>query len=99
MRFALPFQIVLLFLCSSTLHAEDWVAWRHDAGRSAVTREVLPEQLHLLWSRALGRNHVAWEEDVRLQFDASYEPIVVGQKLIVASARNNTVTSVKPIWL
>lgn len=73
--------------------ADDWPAWRHDAHRSAVTAEALPPQLRLHWTRKLGANHVAWGEDPRIQFDASYEPIVVGKQVIVASARDHSVSA------
>jgi hypothetical protein len=73
--------------------AEDWPAWRHDAGRSAVTQESLPVKLFPVWTRSLQPNQVAWQEDPRLHFDASYEPIVVGKRLIVASSRTNSVTA------
>lgn len=73
--------------------AEDWPAWRHDAARSGVTTEKLPQQLQLAWSRALQPNHVAWQEDVRLQFDRAYEPVVAGQRVVIASAREHSVSA------
>ena len=72
---------------------DDWPAWRHDAQRSAVTRETLPAKLFPMWTWSLEQNHIAWQEDPRLHFDASYEPIVVGNRMVVASARTNSVTA------
>lgn len=75
------------------LTASDWPTWRHDAARTAATDEQLPDHPIAMWSRELGPNHVAWQEDTRLQFDASYEPIVVDKTLLVASARTNSVSA------
>ncbi|MDA1180423.1 MAG: PQQ-binding-like beta-propeller repeat protein, partial [Planctomycetota bacterium] len=97
-------QIVgLLAILTGSLTASDWPTWRHDAARTATTDEQLPDHPTALWSRELGPNHVAWQEDIRLQFDASYEPIVVGKILLVASARTNSVSAYRtetgePIW-
>ncbi|MFV2066257.1 MAG: PQQ-binding-like beta-propeller repeat protein [Pirellulales bacterium] len=74
--------------------AEDWPTWRHDAARSAVSSEQLSEQLSLAWWRDLRPNHVAWSEDPRLQFDATYEPIVVGDTMVVASARTDSIVAI-----
>ncbi len=91
-------RILVISLVASVFSAdqawgEDWPAWRHDAERSAVTQESLPTTLTPLWTRSLGPNHIAWREDMRLQFDAAYEPIVVGKQLVLASARDNAVYS------
>jgi outer membrane protein assembly factor BamB len=86
-------SIVACLLLANHLVAADWPAWRHDAARSAVTTEALPVDLQLQWTRSLGPNHIAWGEDPRLQFDASYEPIVTDGKLIVASASDHSVTA------
>ena len=85
--------LVLITLSASVATADDWPTWRHDSQRSAVTAASLPKDLKLTWSRELGPNHIAWGEDPRLQFDASYQPIVVGKTLVVASARTHSVTA------
>jgi len=74
--------------------ATDWPTWRFDAGRSAATPEELPETLHLHWTRAMPALKPAWPEDPRLQFDASYEPVVAGDTLFFGSSRNDSVTAV-----
>lgn len=79
-----------LFLSSQTI-AEDWPTWRNNAQRTAVTSEQLPEVLHLQWSRELEPLKPAWPEDPRIQFDAHYEPVVVGETLFVGSSRNDSV--------
>ena len=73
--------------------ASDWPMWRHDAARSGATAGALPDQLAVSWWRDLPANHVAWEEDPRIQFDATHEPIVVGQTLMVASSRTDSITA------
>ena len=43
--------ILSFFLFLPGLTADDWPTWRHDASRSAATDQVLPDTLHLQWSR------------------------------------------------
>ncbi len=85
------FQFWLTVLMASCATAADCPMWRYDASRSGAIPESLPADLQLSWSRDLGPNHIAWSEDVRLQFDACYQPIVAGQTMFVASSRNDTV--------
>jgi outer membrane protein assembly factor BamB len=73
--------------------AADWPTWRHDSGRSGVTDEQLPAEMYLQWSRKLPPLKPAWPEDVRLQFDADYQPIVVGKLMYIASSHNDSVTA------
>lgn len=94
MKRSIIYIIATLSFFVSKGYPADWPAWRHDSSRTAVTNESLPQELHPNWSLQLGPNHIAWGEDPRLQFDASYQPIVVDRKLIVASARTNSVTAV-----
>lgn len=64
----------------------DWPQWRCDARRSAVTAEALPATMHLEWARRLPAPAAAWPaSQTKLQFDASYEPVVAGQRLFVGS--------------
>lgn len=76
------------------LSAADWPTWRFDAGRSAATPEELPASLKLQWTRLMDPQKPAWPEDPRLQFDAAYEPVVVGDSLYFGSSRDDSVTSV-----
>jgi len=69
--------------------------WRHDANRSAAAIETqLPAKLYLQWTREYAAPRPAWQEDVRVQFDATYEPIVVGQTMLVGSAQTDSVTAI-----
>jgi hypothetical protein len=72
--------------------ADDWPMWRYDAGRTAVAPIVLPDELHLQWVRQLAPLKPAYQNP-RLQFDAGYEPVVLGKTLFVGSSRNDSVTA------
>jgi outer membrane protein assembly factor BamB len=72
----------------------DWPMWRYDAARSAVTPEEMPETLHLQWVRELGRPEPAWPTNQqKLQFDATYEPVVQGETIFVPSMVSDRVTA------
>ncbi len=81
-------RAILLLLCATALPAADWPMWRHDAGRTASTTQVMPEKLDLIWSRELPPLRPAFKE-TRLQFDRSYEPVVAGKRIIVGSSRED----------
>ena len=66
--------------------AADWPMWRYDAGRSAASPAPLAAELHLQWVRQLPAPAPAWpEEQYKLQFDRSYEPVVMGRQIFVPS--------------
>jgi len=85
--------VEILFLpCIADAH--DWPMWKYDAGRSAASPQELPDQLHLQWTRKLAPPKPAWPKSQdRLQFDASYEPVVAGQTLFVGSMVSDRVTA------
>lgn len=84
-------------MASQDVQAADWPAWRGDARRSAVSPAGLPERLHLQWTRDLGTPQPAWprEQDYhgKLEYDVSYQPIVVDGRLIVPSMVGDSVTA------
>lgn len=90
----LAWASLLIVSLSGQATAADWPTWRFDAGRSASSPEQLPTSLNLQWTRALPELRPAWPEDPRLQFDASYEPVVAGETLYYGSSRNDSVTAV-----
>ena len=58
--------------------AADWPMWRYDANRSGASPVSLPVDLRLQWIRRLPKPAPAWrEEQYKLQFDRSYEPVVM----------------------
>lgn len=68
--------------------------WRYDAARTGASPDALPAALHLQWTLELPRPSPAWRgEQDKLQFDRSYEPIVVGKLLIVPSMVRGSVTA------
>ena len=84
-----------IVLCGvpSSASAADWPMWRHDAQRSGTTPEELAEQLHLEWVRTLPPPRVAWPNEPRLHFDASYEPVVMGKRMFVGSMVDGSVSA------
>ncbi|HBJ38791.1 MAG TPA: hypothetical protein DDZ51_29400, partial [Planctomycetaceae bacterium] len=72
--------------------ADDWPMWRGDARRSGDWEGKLADRLHPLWIRELPPLEPAYHHP-RLHFDAGYEPIVIGDRIIVGSSRNDRVTA------
>ncbi len=87
-------SISLSGLFASAAQTADWPTWRHDEGRSGSTPQKLANELHLQWTLQAEPLTPAWPEDRRLQFDAVYEPVVVGTTMFLASGRNDSVTAV-----
>lgn len=83
---------LVLSLHAAAAGAADWPMWRYDCARSAAAPEELPARLYMQWSRPLGESRPAWS-DPRLDFEASHEPIVMGEALIVGSSRHDCVTA------
>ncbi len=89
----LVYALAAVFLLAP-VEAADWPQWRFDAGRTAVTPHELPADLHLHWFRQLPTPDPAWGPRQRsLQFDASYEPVVMGRSLFVGSMVSDSVTA------
>jgi outer membrane protein assembly factor BamB/SAM-dependent methyltransferase len=77
---------------ASTAHAADWPMWRYDAARGNASPDALPAKLHSQWTLQLPPPRPAWPaSQTKLQFDADYQPIVVGKLLIVGSTVNDSV--------
>ena len=81
--------------CILATHAfgADWPQYRHDASRSAASTESLPESLHLAWMRELPKPLPAFPTEVRLRYDATYEPVVLGKTMVVPSMVTDSVTA------
>ncbi len=87
--------VSVIAVTSQPLQSADWPMWRHDSQRSGASPDAaLSVELQLQWSRDLGPQQPAWPEDPRLLFDASYEPVVLGQTMFVGSARTDSVTAI-----
>ncbi len=87
------YACIVFVIGSGVASAEDWPMWRFDANRSAVSLQKLPEKMHLQWVRKYPRVQPAFESK-RLQFDAGYEPVVMGKTLFVGSPCNDSVTAI-----
>jgi outer membrane protein assembly factor BamB len=77
------------------LWAGDWPMWRCDAARSGAAPEGIAADPVLLWTRKLPPVRQAWpfEANHRLDFDASYEPVVMGKLLLLGSPNDGGVTA------
>src|SRR5687768_11479702 len=84
---------LILLLVPVIAEAGDWPQWRYDAQRSAASPDELPTQLAVHWSRDLPPLVPAWSDQPKMQFDAAYEPIVVGQLMMIGSSHDNSVTA------
>jgi len=71
----------------------DWPQWRYDAQRSAASPDELPLRLQIHWTRDLPPLVPAWPDQAKMQFDAAYEPVALGQRLFVGSSHDNCVTA------
>src|SRR4051794_39708751 len=87
--------VCLIVTCAlpTSSHAADWPLWRHDANRSAASPQVLPARLHLQWVREYPPLKPAWPDQGKMQFDAAYEPVILGQTLFVPSSRTDSLTA------
>src|SRR5688572_22027313 len=85
--------LVVAVLSCQPLAAGDWPMWRYDAQRSAATSEELPSELKLHWVRELPPLAPAWPDQEKMHFDAAYEPVVVGKRLLIGSSYDHSVTA------
>ena len=85
--------VAILCVALSQLSAADWPQFRYDAGHTAASPEALPDELHLAWIKELLPPKPAFPNEVRLRYDASYEPVVMGKTMFVPSMVTDTVTA------
>jgi len=83
----------LCVLPGVSLVASDWPTWRCDPSRGGYTSEDLADELHLQWTLELPKPALAWPNEPRTNFDASYEPVVMGKRLFVGSPNEGSVTA------
>lgn len=95
---------LIIFSFGINIHAADWPQWRQDSGRTAVSTLNVGKlsDWNPLWIRHLPKPDPAFN-DVRLQFDKGYEPIVLGKRIFISSNVDDSVTSFdtdsgKEIW-
>ncbi len=92
-RYSLSAPIALVCLLTTSTWAADWPQFRYDAGRTAASPHELPAQMQVLWTRTLPPPRPAFPHEVRLAFDASYEPVVLGNTMLVPSMVTDCVTA------
>lgn len=83
---------ITMLAVTSTASADDWPMWRHNPGRTGITTADLPTSMKVAWVRDLPIIEPAFHNE-RLQFDAGYEPVIAGGKVLIASSRNDSVTA------
>jgi hypothetical protein len=92
-RFCCLLLMVLGLLPGAGAPGADWPQFRYDAGRTAASPAELPAALHVQWTRRFPPPRPAFPGEIRLRFDASYEPVVLGKTLFVPSMVTDSVTA------
>ncbi|MCE5277575.1 MAG: PQQ-binding-like beta-propeller repeat protein [Planctomycetaceae bacterium] len=98
--------LIALIFSAASVRADDWPQWRHDAQRTAVGSEKLPETLSLLWTQQWPQLEPAWPDQIPqnyMTFDVSYKPVVLGKRMFVGSSLNHRLTAIdtdtgKELW-
>ena len=94
MKTRFPFVLFMLAcLLTAKIRAGDWPQFRYDVGRTAASPHELPTDLQLRWTRTLPVPQPAFPHELRLAYDASYEPVVLGQTMFVPSMVTDSVTA------
>jgi len=85
----------MIFCCMQSLpgFSGDWPMWRYGPNRGAASDEDLADTLHLQWVREYPSPRPAWPPQSSLRFDASYQPVVLGRKVFIASSVNDSVSA------
>ncbi len=88
-----PWLVTIICLLAGSARAGDWPQFRCDPGRTAATSHELPDNLRLRWTRVLPAPRPAFPLEPRLAYDASYEPVVLGDTMFVPSMVTDSVTA------
>ena len=86
-------SVLGILLSSTVAGAGDWPQFRFGPNRGAVSLEELPAELYLQWSRDFGAPDPAFPDELRLKFDATYQPVIMGSSVFVSSMVTNSVTA------
>ncbi len=78
---------------SLAAYAADWPQFRYGPNRGASSPEQLAGTLHLQWTREFAAPSPAFPGEVRLRYDATYEPVVMGGTIFVPSMVTDSVTA------
>jgi outer membrane protein assembly factor BamB len=86
--------LTVLAAAAAPAIAGDWPQQRYNNAKTAVVTDAPPSDLKLMWSRQLAKPKSAWPASQdRLQFDASYHPIIAGKLMFVGSMVTDSVTA------
>ncbi|MCP4375277.1 MAG: PQQ-binding-like beta-propeller repeat protein, partial [bacterium] len=86
--------LTVLVATAGRARAGDWPQQNYNNAKTAITPDVLPTDLKLLWTRQLAKPKSAWPASQgRLQFDASYQPVIAGKCMFVGSMVTDSVTA------
>ena len=80
------FVTAFLFASALPCQAADWPMWRYDSGRTATSPDALPAELKLAWAKKFSQREQTWDDTLNndlMQYDRVFEPIVVGDHVIV----------------
>ncbi len=79
------------------LGTPDWPMWQYDAARGGDTPLQLDEQLFLQWVREFPEPRRAWrfqwDDRGKLDFDVSFSPVVMGERIFVPSSVTDSVSA------
>jgi len=98
--------LAITFGLSSHASAGDWPMWRYDAGRTAASPEILPDNLQLLWTREGTPRVQAWDDPLNLDlmsYDRLFEPIVMDGRMFVGHSDSDKLSAIdvgtgKELW-
>ena len=85
--------LVTFLLMHLYCNAGDWPQFKRDGSRIAHSKEVLPDNLSLLWIRNLDKPTPAWRDKSNslLSYDRAYEPVVNGGNVYIGSMNDDSV--------
>ncbi|MEE2618875.1 MAG: PQQ-binding-like beta-propeller repeat protein [Candidatus Poribacteria bacterium] len=96
LTFAVCVLLTITLACSKDVDKKsiDWPQWRYSADRLPSSPSKLPSKLHLKWVRQFDLPQPAWPKaQTKLQFDLSYDPVVMGRQIFVPSMVDGSVTA------
>lgn len=93
-RSDLAATLMIAFVMTSAIEAEDWPMYRQNPGRTAISVQRIPDELSLRWTRQLPPLTPAYHSE-RLHFDAGYEPVAAAGLVLIGSSRTDSVTAYK----
>ncbi|HOE11935.1 MAG TPA: PQQ-binding-like beta-propeller repeat protein [bacterium] len=93
--FWISLSLAVLAGVPDIIPAENWPMWRYDVGHTGSSPEQLSENLHIQWILELPTPIPCWPypSQYKVQFDHTYEPIVMDGLLFVPSMIRDCMTA------